>query len=129
MWQRNSSSRQFQQALRSSLKRFEPSYPDAVSEADHVRNIVALSEQLSADYGDALAARRFRIGAAQKALNLYLKYLWCIGKIPTPPHCPFDGNVINVLPGCRGISWTALDDMKRYMMLVGAARAKAGICR
>ncbi|MGO9125849.1 MAG: hypothetical protein ACLP6G_13295 [Terriglobales bacterium] len=116
----------FQRALRSSLERLEPTYRDVVSEEDHTRNIVALSEELSKHHADALAGKRFRVGTAQKALNLYLKYLWCIGKVPTPPHCPFDFGVIAKLPECRGISWTALDDPTQYRKLVTAARAKAG---
>ena len=29
-------------------------------------------------------------GVAQKLFNLYLKYQWCLGNIPTPPHFPVD---------------------------------------
>ena len=28
---------------------------------------------------------------------LYLKYLWCLGEICRPPHCPFDRMVIEEL--------------------------------
>lgn len=45
----------------------------------------------------------FRIGSAQKALNLYRKYLWCLGYIPFPPHCPFDATIIDQLPVCQKI--------------------------
>ena len=116
----------FQKGLRSSLERLQIAYCGPVSEEDHIRNITALSEKLSRDYGDVLSGRRFRIGTAQKALNLYLKYLWCIGKVPIPPHCPFDYRVIAKLPQCRGINWTALDDPAQYQALVTAAKAKAG---
>ena len=47
-----------------------------------MRNIVALSEGLSEDHADILAGKRFRVGTAQKALNLYLKYLWCLQNSP-----------------------------------------------
>lgn len=116
----------FQKALRSSLEHLEAFYCETVSEEDHIRNVVALSEGLSTDHADVLAGRRFRIGTAQKALNLYLKYLWCLGKVPAPPHCPFDFRVITKLPECRGMSWTALDDPVQYRKLVAAAKAKAG---
>jgi hypothetical protein len=75
-----------QKALRSRLEKLEAFYCETISEEDHIRNVVALSEGLSTDHADVLAGRRFRIGTAQKALNLYLKYLWCIGKVPAPPH-------------------------------------------
>ncbi len=116
----------FQQALRSSLERLEAFYCETVSEEDHIRNILALSDGLSTDHANVLAGKRFRIGTAQKALNLYLKYLWCLGKVSAPPHCPFDFRVISKLPECRGMSWTALDDPTQYRKLVTAARARAG---
>lgn len=116
----------FQKALRSSLERLEAAYSDMVSEEDHIRNIAALAEELSRGHADVLAGKRFRFGTAQKALNLHLKYLWCVGKMPVPPHCPFDFRVIAKLPECRGTSWTALDDPAQYRALVTAAKAKAG---
>jgi hypothetical protein len=116
----------FQKALRQSLQQLEPSYRETVTEEDHMRNVVALSAKLSLDHADILAGRRFRIGTAQKALNLYLKYLWCLGKLPVPPHCPFDYRVIAKLSEYFGPSWTKLDDLKDYVGLVVAAKAKAG---
>jgi hypothetical protein len=118
--------RKFQKALRSSLERLEALYCKTVSEEDHIRNIVDLSKELSTGHSDVLAGRRFRIGTAQKALNLHLKYLWCLGKVPAPPHCPFDFRVITKLPKCRRMSWTALDDPAEYRKLVAAAKGKAG---
>jgi hypothetical protein len=72
-----------------------------------------------------LENRRFRIGSAQKALNLYLKYLWCLGKICSPPHCPFDRQIIASLPNYTGPSWTKLVREEDYRALVEAAKAKA----
>jgi hypothetical protein len=115
----------FQKALRSSLQHLEPEYRAPVSEEVHIANILALADGLSRDFGDVLAGGRFRIGTAQKALNLYLKYLWCIGKLPPPPHCPFDFRVITKLPKCQGISWTALDDPAVYRKLVSAAKVRS----
>jgi hypothetical protein len=68
---------------------------------------------------------RFRIGIAQKALNLYLKYLWCVGLIPMPPHCPFDSSIIGHLPECMNFNWTAIDSIDDYQKLVNSARKKA----
>jgi len=115
----------FQQALRGRLEQLESVYRAPVSEDDHIGDIVALAEALSASHADILVGHRFRSGTAQKALNLYLEYRWCIGKIPTPPHCPFDGQIISRLPGCRGISWTALDSEAHYRHLVAGAKAAA----
>ena len=67
-----------------------------VSEARHVANIKVLSCGLSKRYGRILKCGEFRIGAAQKALNLYLKYAWARGIIlEEPPHCPIDSTVLH----------------------------------
>jgi hypothetical protein len=36
----------------------------------------------------------YKYGVAQKLLNLFLKYLWCLGTIAEPPHCPVDRIII-----------------------------------
>jgi hypothetical protein len=114
------------EALRSWLGQHESRYCGDVTEEDHIRNIVSLSEALSKDHADTLVNGRFRIGVAQKALNLYLKYLWCLGKVSRPPHCPFDAIVIGTLAGCSDINWTKLDCLEGYQRLVKAAKERAG---
>ena len=108
----------FQSALQAQLKGLERRYKQAVSEEQHIKNIKNLR--------DSLKTRqvRFRIGHAQKALNLYLKYLWCLGEIPPPPHCPFDRWIIqDVLH--LDMKWTCLDDIDEYRQLVKEARKQA----
>jgi hypothetical protein len=116
----------FQAALRDQLQGLEPIYREPVVEEDHIQNILTLADRTSTDHGGVLMAARFRIGTAQKALNLYLKYLWCMGILPAPPHCPFDYRVISKLRGCREIRWTALDTATAYRKLVTAAKVEAG---
>lgn len=116
------------EALRSSLERLIPRYCAGVCEGDHIQNIVDLSNELSKRHAGLLNNKRFRIGTAQKALNLYLKYLWCAGIVPEPPNCPFDANIIGKLnlpsDSCR--NWTQLDTIDDYKNLLTAAKAKAG---
>jgi hypothetical protein len=92
----------------------------------HLKEICSLADYLTTNHSETLKNGRFRIGTAQKALNLYLKYLWCIGAIPEPPHCPFDFQIIKRLPGIRQVPWTRLDDAESYKLLVTAARRAAG---
>ncbi len=115
----------FQTALRSRLEELATAYREEVPEEAHIRNILGLSSALSSSHAKVLREGRFRIGPAQKALNLYLKYLWCLGKIPAPPHCPFDSRVISKLPQYTGPNWTALDSELEYRALVKAAKTKA----
>jgi len=100
-------------------------YSAAVPDTVHVAAISRICDDLSRRQGPVLQAGRFRFGVAQKALNLFLKYEWCAGWIPAPPHCPFDARVIGRLPGCHEVRWTQLDDADAYGKLVEAARAVA----
>ena len=116
----------FRRALRGHLEQLAKSYSQSVSETNHLNNIGRLADNLSQSHPDALVKGRFRIGCAQKALNLYLKYMWCLGNIPSPPHCPFDYQIISRLLGCKDLTWTELDSICDYKRLVAAARAQAG---
>lgn len=98
-----------------------------VSDENHVRHIVAFADKMTELHGRVLHESRFRIGIAQKAVNLYLKYCWCFGRMPNPPpHCPFDRTVIQGLPDCEDINFTQFDDVRTYRKLAAAAKAKAG---
>ena len=116
----------FRRALRSELERLAEKYKASISEAQHLANIENLANDLSGSQANALNAGRFRIGSAQKALNLYLKYMWCLARIPTPPHCPFDFLVLLRIPGCRNVRWTQLDSLPEYERIVRQAKAAAG---
>lgn len=117
------SRRAFGRALRKILSGLSEQYAKPVSEDVHLRNITYLSDALSKAFADILTNGRFRIGIAQKALNLYLKYLWCAGYIgPVPPHCPFDSIIIRKLPGCERITWTSIDSINEYSRLVSKAK-------
>ena len=56
---------------------------------------------------------------------MYLKYLWCLGKIPQPIHCPLDSQIIAKLSTYKGPRWTELDREEDYRKLVEAAKLKA----
>ncbi len=93
-----------------------------VSEETHVQNIVRIKDTISKECSTFLI-NGFRLGVAQKALNLYLKYLWCLGIItPPPPHCPFDRIIIEKLPEEIRVPWTQINDVDTYLRLVEAAK-------
>jgi hypothetical protein len=115
--------KEFQNSLRKKLFDLWPRYA-AGQKKLHNANIKQLAKELSEQHGDLLRGRRFRIGPAQKALNLFLKYLWCAGILRvSPPHCPFDRNIIQNIG--EDINWTELDTMREYRQLVTAARRAA----
>ena len=98
----------------------------SVSENKHIKNIEDLSESMSKKYGAYLVGKRFRIGSAQKVLNLYLKYLWCLGKIDEPPHFSIDAIMLRELPKYSHISWTKLNNIDKYRDIIKEAKNVAG---
>lgn len=115
-----------QVALKQNLFEMSKQYTNPVSESVHELNIIQLADQLTASQKTILFNDRFRIGTAQKALNLFLKYLWCAGEIAEPPHCPFDFLIIQKLTSeLLGNKWTQADDIRTYRKWVAAAKACA----
>jgi len=112
-------------ALRVELERLAQKYEGGVQEREHFGNIDKLANTLSRTHSKALSGGRFRIGSAQKALNLYLKYLWWLDRIPSPPHCPFDAMVLSRVSGCSEVRWTQLDSLAEYKRIVECAKAAA----
>lgn len=117
----------FREALVRSLERVAIQYvPGRVSYREHYYYLGRFRRAMSSrKFKPLLHEGNFRVGVAQKALNLYLKYLWCLGEIAEPPHCPFDNLVIGELDDCEGINWTEFDDLEIYEYLVEQARIKA----
>ena len=115
----------FREALRAALEALAVKYKKRVSSRQHSANIDKLSKNLSAAHKNALKGGRFRIGSAQKALNLYLKFIWCLGRIEQPPHCPFDARILSKIPNCKKVKWTSLDRIDEYRRIVGEAEQKA----
>ena len=99
-------------------------YTQPVSDGQHCEVIQTISDKLRARFGQYLSGGHLRYGTSQKALNLYLKFLWRLGKATTPPHCPVD-RVVLTAGGIDGL-WTKCDSAKQYMEWINALRAIAG---
>jgi hypothetical protein len=114
------------ETLRQLLIDVSPQYEaGGMSDERHMENIEQLARTATTRHADLLCDGTFRIGSAQKALNLHLKYRWCLRQIPTPPHCPFDAYVLRAIPAWRARSWTRIESIGEYADLVAAARAVA----
>ena len=120
--------RELDHLLRERLRELEVRYANPVNDEEHKTNIDKLAKDVTSKFenGSVLHKDRFRIGIAQKALNLYLKYLWCLDKVATPPHCPFDSTITAKLPLSeqqkQDLQWTKLDSLAGYQTLVDAGR-------
>ena len=119
------------QAMREDMQKYlmdiAQEYRNNVGDEKHIENIKAFANEISKNHSSILKNKRFRIGVAQKALNVYLKYLWCQGKIKEPPHCPFDGGIINKLSLGKEFSraWTQTDEINDYRAWVKVAKEVA----
>ena len=105
-----------------------------IGDERHVANIERLSSTMSKNHGDILLGGTLRIGTAQKALNLYLKYCWARGKVREPPHCPIDSIVLADIAKCAkeercricaDVTWTKIRSTHEYMHFVEKARVRA----
>lgn len=119
--------------LSSAMVKFAEAYKVPVKPADHRANLAAIEEQVTKKCGSFLAGgnvrkeEHLRRGTSQKAFNLYLKFLWCMGRIPIPPDCTIDSNVIGKLPKeFRNTKWTQIDSDSEYGAIVEEVHKIAG---
>jgi len=115
----------FKNTLKHKLSKYGKSYKTEIKDTKHTENIERFSNEISIKFGKILKGNRFRIGTAQKILNLYLKYLWVLGRILEPPHCPFDSIIITELGLDSEVKFTKFDSVKDYKRLVTMAVQKA----
>ncbi|MCP9765186.1 hypothetical protein [Lacihabitans soyangensis] len=98
--------KEFREYLHVEIQQIAEKYYFKVDEDKHLKNIEKLQEYSRNE--DILQNGVLNYGICQKILNLYLKYLWCAGRIPTPPHFPID-RVVQERLGFKEneiVSWT-----------------------
>lgn len=109
----------FRFELRNKLDELAENYSTKDTSTDeHLKNLDYLTRCL-----EKWGLQNHSFGIAQKLLNLYLKYLWCIGDIHTPPHCPIDSRIlaevskIQKVPKISSIPWSKMD-RKTYESII-----------
>ena len=119
----------FREDLKKLIFKYSENYLQNVSEEKHCKVIEDISSKISEAYSEILINGRFRIGNSQKLLNMYLKYLWCVGLVKIPPHMPIDGIVLKKFKSrCRDdnqknikildMNWTEIDDIEKYKEII-----------
>ena len=98
-----------------------PLYENKVNEKKHIKNLKSIIEN-SKKYSSILKDDKLSIGTVQKLLNLLLKYFWCLGLIPEPPHFPIDRIIQKRLPRVSRKNWTELLSEKDYSSIINAAK-------
>lgn len=110
--------------LRKLLSSIEEKYINAnISEQEHIEFIENTSSTLSVRLGAYLHNGTFRIGVAQKLINLHLKYLWTSGFCAEPPHCPIDG-IIRDYANIQ-YNWTQSNCINEYIQAVDSLKSVA----
>ena len=94
----------------------------------HCNNLLEIKEWVDKNFSKILTKNEIKLGVIQKLLNLYLKYLWCLGKISKPPHCPIDRIIISKLNIKNPPNWTTLNDIRDYMNIVEKNNSKCKWC-
>jgi hypothetical protein len=102
-----------------------PKYKTKCSEKDHVENIQRLVEFGTNAGGSLLGPHGYKFGVAQKLLNLLLKYLWCLGHVEEPPHCPVDRIVLAKTTLRNKLNWTEITTSMQYNQAINAIRIVA----
>lgn len=108
-------------------KNILPQYSKKVVDEVHVKNIhdiIVFSS--TSQHSQILTKGKLTFGVTQKIVNLYLKYQWCLGNIPTPPHFPVDRIIQNKL-GLPIINWTSMNNETEYMRIINTAKDIAKI--
>lgn len=117
--------REEKKALREILEELERLYSKgSCTEQGHISFIAKTADEVSKKLGARLHNSRFRIGIAQKLINLHLKYLWAAGFIDQPPHCPIDGIIRDKAK--INYDWTTSDSIDNYKQAIADLRKVAG---
>ncbi len=101
------------------------SYKNGSDEEQHYKNIESLITEANARGKDILGSDGYKYGVAQKLLNLALKYMWCLGHIKEPPHCPIDRIIINKTKYKNKVNWTTIKERKQYEDVIKEIKALA----
>ncbi|MEP2058018.1 MAG: hypothetical protein ABJJ05_09445 [Maribacter litoralis] len=98
-------------------------YKKEVTDQQHIENIIAICEYTT-NFEEVLKAP-INIGISQKLLNLALKYYWCLGILPEPPHFPVDRIIQLKIYKQPLVNWTQLTCTDAYMQIVKDVRVLA----
>lgn len=99
---------EFRKDIKFLFEKKEIEYKKPVSEVNHLRNLDEIKIDIEKKNGDLLRGSIISFGTVQKLFNLYLKYLWSIGFISEPPHCPIDRIILNKIKDYK-TNWTRMN--------------------
>lgn len=113
-----------QKEFREILSEIENKYIEkSITEEEHINFISEVSSRLTLTLNKYLHNGRFRIGVAQKLINLHLKYLWVSGFGYEPHHCPIDGIIRDIVK--LKYNWTQSDCINENISAIKELKKEA----
>lgn len=102
-----------------------------LTNSDVKKEIKKLTDTTTKNFANLLFKKQFRIGIAQKIINLFLKYLWVSKLIQfEPPLCPID-NIVRSRLNCKSLKkWTEIDcysELEEYYTLIRGEKGNNSI--
>lgn len=98
-----------------------PAYNKQVGDQNHRANIISIINY-TRSFSKILRNGELNVGTVQKILNLSLKYYWCLGWLPEPPHFPIDSRIQKCIPNKHRKSWTRINNLDEYQAIIDCAR-------
>ncbi len=97
----------------------------SVDEEKHLSNINHI-KKWTRKFENLFTDGEMKYGICQKLLNVFLKELWCAGKIQIdPPHLPVDRLIQEKLKLRPVVNWTQIETEKEYMEIIERIRVIA----
>ncbi len=121
----------FRKALGDCVKKIAEDYKSKIYDDDeHNDNIQKIKNCIEKQFKgkNILKENTIKIATVQKCLNVYLKHLWCMGEIETPPHCPIDSIVINkadIKINDQTPRWTRICTIEEYKKIINLINTKS----
>jgi hypothetical protein len=105
------------------LKRISKKYTKKRKDSEYEKDIVNLKKQLLNSIKSDIPY--FKVSHAQKSMAVFLKHMWCMNLISTPPQCPIDRIILTKLgKEFRVYNWTQIDNIQIHKEIVRMAKAK-----
>lgn len=115
---------QFRNDIKSILLKLEERYRNKLPKIEHLSVLSKFKKDIDNKGKNILKESSISFGTAQKLVNLYLKYLWCIGFIEEPPSCPIDSIILKKIKDYK-TRWTTMTE-EQYKLTIKKIEQKKG---
>jgi len=102
-------------------------YKESTSSEDYENDIIFLKKEMNERFYLWFRNERFKISHSQKSLSVFLKHLWCMGKIAEPPQCPVDRTILTIAGAhLQHRGWRHVNNICEHRQKIRLLRNAAG---